>query len=744
MRNTVRLFAAVLAAVCALILANPTIAAAAPEQAPPAGTTSTTAGNLPKGFPNELKQFVGGTDEFKNGPWFKGTCANRGGDFGAYLAAMYPKENQLRYWSLSADDKAGFLIGQNLAVASATSKPLDSVELSVNGKTQMVAGKDKIAEAITNGAVPANPATYGKTFPNDNPEFYPPAPTCADDLASWTSKASTTWGFDWAKSPDAASQAAMKKAGAPDAAVTDPCGMTGKGAWAYCSHAMFVNCDKVNRADDNARCLAWNTSVGRMFSGTKDWIDRNTSFSDRFSDGLDKVIRATPQYIAVKATVDAFSSVYQLSKKVVEFVKDPGGIIDDWANALKSWAVSTTNAVLRGLVSVGDFDASSSWFIEQYAIAEGIGVFVMAIMLILVAMRSGRPRGGSGGPRELMGIAFGYMPAGLLAMMFAPAFILFLQPLSHGLTDFFSSLIGSKTDEVVNNVSATLGGLTKDTLIGGSIAGILAFGLLGFGAFVLFVGLLMHQIGMPLAGVVSAICWGMWINPKWRAKALRPGLMFISLMFSTPLLFLLIGVIEDIINSAAKSSVTGGGDLKSLGQLALLAMAFFALGLAPFALLKWAPILPSAEDADKMGGGGAGSGSIAGAGMGAGLAAASSPGRSVGSGGATNVAAASGGAHSAGNSSPGGATPAGSHSMPSATGGGGGGGHHGAAGGKAAGMGGKAMAGGKAGAGMAASAGTGTAAALGMAAQGGSKAAAISAMNRIHGSASDAAPETQQ
>ncbi|GAA1890578.1 hypothetical protein [Williamsia serinedens] len=748
--TTVRLLAVLLAACAALALGGGT-AAAAPDSAAQPGQTSTTAGSLPKGFPDDLKQFIGGTPEFKRGPWFSGACANRGGDFGMYLSKMFPVENRLRYWALDADGKAALLIGYTQTQQSVARGFVDNppVNLIVDGQPKTVAGKDQIAKAITDGATPASDDVYGKTFPNDNAEFYPPAPTCADDLARWTSKASTTWGMNWVGTPDDASRQAMIAAGAPDASVTDPCGMdTKRGGWAYCAHAMFVNCDKADRGDDLARCRDWNLGIGRMFAGTKDWIDRNTSFGDR----VDDAIRSTPEYREAKALADAFTAVYQFSKKVVAFVKDPGNVIDDWANDIKEWAVSTTQAVLRGLVSVGEFNVGTDWFLSQYAIAAGLGVAVMSIMFITLAARAARPRGRHGGTSELVGVAFGYLPAGLLAMMFAPAVIAVLQPLTHGLTEFFAQAIGSKTDETVNNVSATLGGLTKDTLVGGTIAGIIGFLLLGLGAFALYIGLLMHQIGLPLAGIISAICWGMWIHPKWRAKALRPALMFLSLMLSTPLLFLCIGVIEDVINSAAKSSMTGDGDLKSLGQLALMGLAFFVLGLAPFSLLKWAPILPSAEDADRMGDSGAGSGAIAGAGMGAGLSAARGPHRSVGSGAATNSAAASspGASSHSGNTGSGGHAPSAASSpiSPSGGGHGGGGGHHG--GSAAAGAGGKAMtgAGGKAALGAAGGLATGglvtTAALLGSAAQGGSRAAAISAMNRIHGTAADSAPTTDQ
>ena len=74
--------------------------------AAPTGTTA-PGRQLPQGFPEDLRRFVAGTDEFTAASWFTdGPCRDRGGDLGAYVAAMFPVEERLIYWQLDNTDKA--------------------------------------------------------------------------------------------------------------------------------------------------------------------------------------------------------------------------------------------------------------------------------------------------------------------------------------------------------------------------------------------------------------------------------------------------------------------------------------------------------------------------------------------------------------------------------------------------------------------------------------------------------------
>ncbi|OZF36965.1 hypothetical protein CH296_05165 [Rhodococcus sp. 14-2496-1d] len=572
----------------AVALAQPS---AVPAPAPGAVTAQQPASRLPAHFPDDLKKFIGGTEEFRSGPWFTGNCADHGGDLGTYISQALTNENRLLYWTASDENKAAMLGGAS-AVGS-------------DPQAQATATAEITRQAVADGTEPPADA-LPTVFPAGDTSFHPPTGTCAEDLARWGNKEWGTWGFAWAQSPDADSLTAIKALpGAdkvPDAAWSDPCSQ-GSGDQ-YCMHAFFVDCSKAERADAS-RCQDWNLSIGRLFAGTANWIDKNTSFTERLEDTLGKVIAATPQYKLGKAYLQAFSWISGAANDVVDFVTDPTTVIDDWVNATKSGALSLTDAVLRGLTSTGDFDPTQQWFVTYYAGSTGLGIMVMSLAVLLAIMRSRH----KGSPSELVANVFGYMPAGVVMMLFSLALAQLLIEFATVLTEGIASFSGSTITEMVENIYATMGTLNKDTVVGGSIVGLVFFGILLLGAMSVYLGLLMHQIGLPLTACVAGIGYGMWVHPTWRTKALRPLFTFVGIVLSKPMLFLLIAIVLAGANNALLSGSGGSGDLTSLGALVLVGASMVVVGLAPWAMLKWAPILPTKADSEGFGGGG---GSVAG------------------------------------------------------------------------------------------------------------------------------------
>ena len=751
-------------AIVAVILAVSGIgagsAAAAPNDGSPSPTSpATTNGqSLPAGMPAGLKKLVAGTPEFKAGPWFSGPCASKGGDMAAYLSALFPVENQMLYWRQSREDKIAYL--QARATQHSMSGDLGATIKGPDGASVplgSLADATKAGQLVDAGFVPPD-GMLRKTFPNDNTSYYPStSPVCANDLKRWTSTATTTWGFQWADAPDTASLQAMTGSSAAtvdqatvgdsDAAkkakrIAKPCDTGEKLGWAYCEHAYFVNCDQATDGVDRQRCTAWNTGVGRMFDGTTDWIDRNTSFGDR----VDDVLRNNSIYRNGAAAVKAFSDLWAGAAAIVDFVKDPDSLIGKWANKFKAWAVDMTRTVLPGMAAAGEFDFSADWFVRWYAMSMGLGLAVLAALFLAATVRAAR----NGGWSELQYNVLGYLPVAVVAMLFAPMAFVLVEAFFSEFAKAITAAIGTSVDQLVNNVSATLGAVNDKTLIGGDIMAIIGFGLLGLGVFAMYLGLLMHQVGIPLASCAMVIGFAFFVYPPWRKKALRIPFTIFSLLASVPLLFFMLGIVTALMNSAAVRAVVGNGKLASLGQLSLMCLCFVVIGIAPFAMLKWAPILPAAEDADRMGDGGSGgAGQILGAGMGGAIGA--SRARSAEPIGATTGAGGGGqGAAMADHATSSAATRAsgGGH-------GGGGGGHHGAEMGEGIAKGSKTLgkasmiAGPEVGAAgrllsVAGTAGGKATSVAGHAAyasaSGGTRAAAISASNRTRGIAADSAP----
>lgn len=626
------------------------VASADPADNSPDVTNGDPAGaqQLPKEIPSNLKQFIAGTPEFKAGPWFKGPCADKGGDFAAYQNAVFPYQARLYFYSQPIDDQAKQLheLGTGL-FASAT-----GIKIWVDQKpSDKDASTDQIKKWLTDGRVVA--ALPGDQFPGTDSSYYIQGPVCANDLQRWTQKSMTTWGFQFEESPDATSLENIRKTypNTTDSKITNSCGQKSKWGWAYCRNSMWVNCDHANGGVDASNCMNWNLAIGHIMSGTRKYADKNTSYNDYMDDFLNDTVHTVADLTGITATAKAFSWLWNNTVgPVVDFVKGAKELPDKWANYMKSSVTDMAPKVLHGLSSVGEFDFNKDigWFASWYAIAEGLGICLMTIMLMFSLWHSSsrkRPIG------ELVHDLFFYMPAGIVLMMFTPAAAAILLEFLHALTEWLTGIIGTSTDQVVNNVSAYLGNLTNKTLVGGTIVGIIMFFFLLMGLFALYFGLLLHQVGMPVIMVGVAIAYGLWVHPKWRAKALRPIYTFVGLALSKPVLFLLIGVVFAVINSAASSDTAGGGALKSLGTGCLLVVAFMVLGAAPWALLKYTPFLPTASDAEGFGSGGIAGGVIGGAGSAAMMMAMGRGGGGGGGGGGHAVgSAASSGGHAGGGS----------------------------------------------------------------------------------------------
>lgn len=587
-----RLVLVIVAAALAALFGPAAIATAQPQPAPEPGavTGQQAASKLPENFPQDLRKFIGGTEDFKSGPWFTGNCRDHGGDLGLYISQALTAENRLLYWTAPDEQKIDMVGGATLTAGT---------------EAEAVGTVDAAKKAVEDGVEPPESA-LPTVFPAGDSSFHPPTGTCAGDLARWGTTEWSTWGFAWAGAPDADSLTAIKELpGADkvtDAAWSDPCS-EGSGDQ-YCMHAFFVDCGQADRADAS-RCQDWNLAIGRLFAGTANWIDQNTGFTDRVGQALSIVVQSTPQYKLGKAYVQAFSWVAGTVGDVVDFVTDPATVIDDWANSTKAGALSLTDAVLRGLTSTGDFDPTQPWFLTWYAASTGIGMIVMSFAVLIAITRSRH----KGTPSELVANVFGYLPAGFVMMIFSLIGAQFLLEIAKVLTEGITAASGSTVTEMVDNMYNSMSAMNDETVVGGSIVGLIFFGLLLLGAMSVYIGLLLHQIGLPLAACIAGIGYGMWVHPTWRVKALRPVLTFIGLVLSKPLLFLLIGVVLAGANNALLSGGGGSGDLTSLGSLALVAASMILVGFAPWALLKWAPILPTKSDSEGFGSGG---GSIAG------------------------------------------------------------------------------------------------------------------------------------
>ncbi|WP_280220381.1 hypothetical protein [Nocardia neocaledoniensis] len=555
------------------------VASAQPNSSPGGATGGLSSTSLPQGFPADLRKYIGGTEEFKAAEWFTGACKDRGGDLGAYLSAMLTAENRLMWWSMPDEAKKMLLTG--------------SLAFSAVDKAAVDAAAEKF---IQEGREPDD-SQLPRVFPAGDATYHPPKGVCADDLKAWATASSNTWGFEWTAPDNASLKAAQAASGGGDVpakAWTEPCSSDELGI--YCAHAFFVNCNKAGtNVDELQRCREWNTAVGRLFAGTANWIDQNTSAGDRIGAVLGGTVSRAPSWQAGKWVVSALTGIGSFVVKSVKFIDDPSTIADEWANAIKPDAIDFSTKVLKSLSSTSHFDPGADWFRRQYAVAVAIGIIVMAFMALFAVRRASQRGGGS---RELATSMFQYLPLAMFLALFSPGLASMVLEFTTTLSDSLAEAAGTPTGEVMAEV-AGFSNATSKTFPGGSLMAIIMFGLMLIGALVLWLGLILHTYGMALAGVVSGISVALMIHPKYRHKALRPVYLFLGIAFSVPLLFLLLSVIFSL---AAAVDVGGGdGGMDTLGRIIQVSVAMVIAGLAPWSLLKWAPITPTAADSEDLG-----------------------------------------------------------------------------------------------------------------------------------------------
>jgi hypothetical protein len=545
-------------------------------------------GQVPQGFPADLKKYVVGTQEFKDAPWFHDpSCLDKGGNIGMYINSVMFDEPRLLYWSTPPEARKLFW------------------------------GFPGSKDADPNKEPPNLP----KLFPSSNADreaYKMPSGdwACANTLRNWASPANNAWGFTWATAPDPVSlekmktHAAVYPADLPVEQFTNACGDKKS---PYCEKAFFVDCNKV-AADpgQHDHCVSWNFSVAQLFAGMAAFIENNTSWLDDVGEFFGMVGEAL--YTGGKWVVDAFVGIVSTVVDVVKFIADPASAVDDLANSLHEGATRFTTAVLQGLASVGNFDPGSSWFLSTYAASTGLGIVVMAFMAILMIWRTAS---GGGGREDLQEALFKQLPLGLFLAVFSPAIGAVLTEMVRGLTNGIAAWDAGFLNAAIGKL-ALIGGVTAALIPGGAFIAIIIFLLMIFGAFAVFIGLAMQSIALPMSAVVAGLAWGMFVHPKWRRKALKVPLTFLGVLFSKPLLFFLLGVIFALIDGNLSEPAMKAGGISLLTQLVLVAVALIVAGLAPFSLLKYAPLLPTAADShDAQPSSGFGTAAVVGAGVGA-------------------------------------------------------------------------------------------------------------------------------
>lgn len=309
---------------------------------------------------------------------------------------------------------------------------------------------------------------------------------------------------------------------------------------------------------------------------------------------------------AVKGTIDTARATFLLTYKtslakliadragpiieVAKFVANPTGGIDDLANATKESTASATQAIFERMTETTSVDLGASWWQAEYARAAGLGLVVMTVLLLWMLKDVAQ---GKIDPDELATSLFAMAPVGVILMMVSPsigaAIAMFSDALTKGIATYTSDGIGTFTSTSVT----VLWTITADLLPGGQLLGILLFGLMLFGAIATLVGFIVQGFAMYAAAVALGIAWGMMIHPAWRQKTRKLIAFWLATALMKPALMLILGVAFAFLNAQAFNVTDGFG---AFTALLTTGMILCLVGLSPWVLLKYIPLLPSGNE----------------------------------------------------------------------------------------------------------------------------------------------------
>lgn len=300
-----------------------------------------------------------------------------------------------------------------------------------------------------------------------------------------------------------------------------------------------------------------------------------------------------------KGTVDVTKKV----AKAAKFIANPASAIDDFANSSKEWATGLTQTILTHMTDYTGASLSSQEFLTSYAVSAGVGLVILAVMLLLSCWYASR---GTIDPDELIESVFIRGPWAVLFIVFGPAIGAGLQTALRVMTDGIAQLTGKSAGDFLGGAFADIMAATVSGVPGGSLGGAFLFVCMGIGALGVAVSFVLQDYGLFMTSCVFAIAGGMRINPKWRPKSRKLDAGVGALLLMKPAFMLLLMLSFSFLDM----TVHGNGQVKDSGwnlflQLITVATVFLMLAFAPFGIMRKMPLLPGGNEGDEGGSSGA-------------------------------------------------------------------------------------------------------------------------------------------
>jgi len=296
--------------------------------------------------------------------------------------------------------------------------------------------------------------------------------------------------------------------------------------------------------------------------------------------------------------IEFMSGVYEDYQARVDALRGAAEAITNPVDtALKNFSETVANAlrslldeVFVELVHISSPNLASQGFLSTYAAGAGIGMFVLVIMIARVWYRAAT---GDVTGEQLAESMWRWVPTAMVLVLFGPGIGYLLVRLtdaaSLSIVDYFAPDVLSLATKVQTMVVLT----EVANLPGGALMALGVMGVAFLGVIGLVGGLLMQLLALYLTGSIMAVAFTMLIDPASRDKALRLPLMWVGIAAARPVLFFLLGAIGRMADSAFTTDAIQDDGLRALVTAFVAALALLIVGVAPWSLLRFAPVLPA-------------------------------------------------------------------------------------------------------------------------------------------------------
>lgn len=274
--------------------------------------------------------------------------------------------------------------------------------------------------------------------------------------------------------------------------------------------------------------------------------------------------------------------------QVVKFTEDPLGYI---ATKMQSASAELAKTVLPAMNKLTRPDLSKDYFLSAYKIS-----FALAILLFIgfvgwnFVLLSRRRISGD----EVFDTLAFYGPLFFFSVIFGPLLGTMLLDLTGALTDSLSAWGVGSVGDTTNQLQDAITAGSPEKITGGSVVAILFFFCLILALILCFIVLLVMLVTLYLTGAILPLSLVWLVHPRQRSKGIKVAMVWVSILFSHVLLFLMLGVAFHLVSGLTTNFDDPG--LTILAHLAIAAIALAMATLSPVLLLKFAPVGPSSAN----------------------------------------------------------------------------------------------------------------------------------------------------